>query len=255
MLLVFDIGNTSVTCGVFKGKRLVLKWRIPTTVRWNARSLAKALESKLGRRRISEVDGICIASVVPRLNPIFCAASKRLFGLSPFFARAGTVGVRIKNYNRRQIGVDRLVNALAAHKLCRRATIVIDIGTAITIDAVAADGSYLGGAIAPGMRLASFSLCAMTAKLPDVSVARARRGIGRSTSESIRSGIFYGWAGLIDNIVKAITKEMKSNPYVIATGGDAKLMARESRTIKRVVPNLTLDGLRYIWAGRFDEQD
>ncbi|MFH0800364.1 MAG: type III pantothenate kinase [Pseudomonadota bacterium] len=247
MLLAIDIGNTTATLGLFDSKRLCASWRIPTAECAGVRVVARAVASRLGKRRGGRVDGVCIASVVPRLGRVFRDACRDLFGIGPLFATPRTAGIRIRRYDRRQIGADRLVGALAAYARCRRAVIVVDAGTAVTFDAVDSSGAYLGGAIAPGMRLAGQALREMTAKLPFVSLKRAGRAIGRTTRESIRSGICFGWGGLVDNLVRSIAKEMKLRPVVVATGGDARLIANASQTIDRIVPHLILEGLKIVW--------
>ena len=153
-------------------------------------------------------------------------------------------------YPRRQVGADRLVGALAAFERHRRAVVVVDIGTAVTVDAVDARGCFRGGAIAPGPEMMAAALAAMTAKLPRVRPRRVRRAIGRSTRAGIAAGLFFGTAGLVDRLVTRIARELRGRPLVIATGGLAKLVAPASATIRRVEPDLLFDGLRLVWERR-----
>lgn len=247
-LIVIDVGNTNVACGIFRGRRLVARWRMPTASCAKAPAVARLLASRIGKRRAREIDGACIVSVVPRLNRIFRAACRRALGIAPLFATPRTIGVPLRRYPASQIGPDRLVNALAAHARFRRACIVVDVGTAITIDAVSADGEFKGGAIAPGPALMGDALHRMTAQLPRVTPAPPRSAIGRTTKECIRSGVVLGSAGLIDRIVDRIAREMKGRPIVVATGGAAAALARLCRTIRRVESDLTLQGLKLVWA-------
>lgn len=246
-LLVIDVGNTNVACGLFRGRRLAATWEVRTASCANIHTISRMLSSKVGNRQKQTISGVCIVSVVPRLSPLFRIACKRCLGVRPLFATPKTIGAMLRRYPVSQVGPDRLVNALAVYERFGRACVVVDIGTAITFDVVNAHGEFEGGAIAPGPALMSGALHWMTARLPEVDPARPRRAIGKSTRECIRAGVVIGAAGLIDRIVDRIAGEMKGRPVVVATGGGATLLARQCRTLQHVDPHLLLQGLRLVW--------
>ena len=243
-ILTIDVGNTNVTCALFKGARISKKWRISTADCVSAAAIVKSLRAKAGKRAI---DGVCIASVVPRLDRLFGRACKRAFGIAPLFATCNTIPMRIKNYDRAQLGADRLVAAYAAYQRYQKPVIVIDAGTAITIDLVNARGEFAGGAIVPGLATAAASLHATTAKLPLVKPHATMRTIGRNTREAINSGVVRGYAGLVDSLVRSIAKQSRGKPLVIATGGDAIILRRACRTIRCVDLDLIHNGLQLLW--------
>lgn len=243
-LLAIDIGNTRVHCGLFCGKRLVRRFAFPTVSCRSPSAVARALIR--GQKRTT-VEGVCIVSVVPRLNRIFREALRQAFGVKVLFATPQTIGITLRGYPARRIGTDRLVNALAAYARCKKACIVVDVGTAITIDAVNVRGEFLGGAIVPGLDLMAEALYRMTERLPRVRLVRQRRAIGRDTRACIRSGLFHGTVGMIDRTVEAIAREMGSRPAIIATGGGVRSVMGHSRAVRRSHPDLTLEGLRMLW--------
>ena len=244
ILLAIDIGNTSASFGIFGGKKLLSEWRMPISSVRGAPTLAKRIASKA---RGVKFDGVCIASVVPRLNRIFRLACRSAFGFPPVFVGPSRAGIRMSGYPARKIGVDRLLGAAAAFERHGRAVVVVDIGSAVTFDAVDSGGRFLGGAIAPGPGLMAASLSAMTVRLPRVAPQRPRRATGRDTRSCILSGVVLGAAGAVDRVVSEISKEMREKPVVVATGGFAGLIAPLSRTISRVHPNLVLEGLSLAW--------
>ena len=191
--------------------------------------------------------GICIVSVVPRLDAIFARACRDAFGLRPLFATPDAIGIPLGRYPRGRIGADRLVNALAAFQIEGGAAIAVDIGTAITFDAINSRGRFLGGAIAPGPELMARALHEMTARLPLVKISIPRRAIGGDTESCMRAGILTGCAGMIDRVVESMSSEMGGRPAVVATGGMARFIAPRARTICRADPDLTLRGLRAVW--------
>lgn len=239
MPLVIDIGNTNVAFALYKGRRLVKSWQIPTTKCAKTYFLQKALHDMAP-------DGIVIASVVPGLNRAFTRICKKLFGLRPVFATPKNIPIKIRGYNKKQIGVDRLLAASAAYKRFKKAVVIVDVGSAITIDAVNSKGEFLGGAIAPGPSLAIKALHDFTAKLPLIKGKRTKQAIAKNTRDAILSGAYLGLAGLIDRIVMEITKETRTHPTVVITGGMARRFKKTCRTIDHVHPNLVLEGLRQL---------
>lgn len=245
MLLVIDIGNTSITFGFFEGKRLLRHWRLFTHLA-TLKNIQRSLSKNISRCE-KEIEGACISSVVPRLNPAIKKTIKNLFCCPALFVSSKNAGIKIRNYDPREVGADRLVNAVAGLKKYGKPLIIVDFGTATTFDYVNGKGEYAGGAISPGIELASRALFQMTAKLPLVRIRKPGRVLGQKTRESMQSGLFHGYVGLIDHLVSAIGKETGSAPKVIATGGLAPLIAPSTGTISKVEPGLTLEGLRIIW--------
>ena len=174
--------------------------------------------------------------------------AKKYFQIDPLIVGHGIeTGIPIRYDNPAEVGADRIVNAVAAYARCRKSVIVVDFGTATTFDYVSPKGEYMGGAIAPGIGISSDALFLRTSKLPRVEIVKPKRVVGKNTSQSIQSGLFFGYVGLVDGIVNRIKKEVRSNPKVIATGGLADLIAGESKTIEGVDQFLTLEGLRIIY--------
>jgi type III pantothenate kinase len=196
----------------------------------------------------SKITDAILCSVVPPLAGVFEEMYRRYLKVSPLVIEAGVkTGVRISMDNPREVGADRIVNAVAAHHLYGGAVIVIDLGTATTFDAVSEEGDYLGGAIAPGIAIATEALFARTAVLPRVELTHPKRAIGRNTVAAMQSGIVFGYAGLIEGIVGRIREELGGKAKVVATGGYAELLARETPVIDEVNPDLTLIGLHLIY--------
>lgn len=249
MLLVLDIGNTNIVVGVFDGDSLHATWRLATEVHKTEDEYAGLLMSLLSLRRLDsrQIRNAVIASVVPPLISVFHAVCTQYLGVEPLVVQAGIrTSVRVVTENPREVGADRVANAVAAHRLYGGPAIVIDFGTATTFDAISPSGDYLGGAIAPGLVLSAEALFRHTAKLPDVEIARPRRAIGRDTVAAMQSGILFGYVGLIEGLVARISKELEGKPTIVATGGWAELVAKETKIIEVVNPDLTLQGLRMI---------
>ena len=232
MLLAIDIGNTTVALGIFDEKKLKATWRLSTDVHKLADEYASLLLNllKLEGLSFSDIDKAIISSSVP-----------------PLVVGAGVkTGVRILLDNPREAGPDRVVNAAAAHRLYGGPLIVIDLGTATTLDAVSEDGDYLGGAIAPGIGIAAEALFERAAKLPRVELVSPKKAIGKGTVAAMQSGVIFGYVGLIEGIVARMRKEMGGKVRVIATGGLADVIANETNVIEVLNPDLTLVGLRLI---------
>jgi len=249
-ILAIDIGNTHTVAGFFSGRKAVRHWRWRTEAGATADELA-ALTANLftlaGLDR-GQVSGIVMASVVPPLNSAYRECCQDLFGLEPLVVNAETdTGISIATDTPSEVGADRLVNSAAAYARFSCALIVVDFGTATTFDCVSAAGEYLGGAIAPGIGISLAALRSRTAKLPRVDISRApEKAIGASTETAIASGVIYGYAGLVQGLVKRLAAEMACRPKVIATGGLAPLIAPHVPEIETVDPLLTLEGLRLI---------
>jgi type III pantothenate kinase len=250
MLLTIDVGNTNINIGVFDGKKLKGTWQVATGVHRMPDEYASLLLNLFERRATdaSQITDAILCSVVPTLVGVFEEVCRRYLKVSPLVVESGVkTGVRICLDNPREVGADRVVNAVAAHQLYGGSVIVIDLGTATTFDAVSEDGDYLGGAIAPGIAIATEALFTRTAALPRVELTHPKRAVGRSTVAAMQSGIVFGYAGLIEGIVARIQQEMGGKAKVVATGGYADLLARETSVIEVVNHELTLIGLRLIY--------
>ncbi len=250
MLLTVDVGNTNINIGVFDGSKLKATWRVATGVHRMPDEYASLLLNLFDRQGIdaSQITDAILCSVVPTLVGVFEEVCRRYLKVLPLVVESGVkTGVRICLDNPREVGADRVVNAVAAHQLYGGSVIVIDLGTATTFDAVSEDGDYLGGAIAPGIAIATEALFTRTAALPRVELTHPKRAVGRNTVAAMQSGIVFGYAGLIEGIVARIQQEMGGKAKVVATGGYAELLARETQVIEVVNPDLTLVGLRLIY--------
>jgi len=249
MLLAIDIGNTSIAFGVFRGEKLQGTWYASSGIHRLPDEYAVLLSNLLSFKGIkrSDISEAILCSTVPPLVSIFQEVCQRYLGVNALVVGAGTkTGVRICMDNPREVGADRVVNAAAAHHLYGGPVIVIDMGTATTFDVVSADGDYLGGAIAPGVGIASEALWVRTAKLPRVELVRPKQAIGRNTVTAIQSGIVFGYLGLIEGIVARMRRELGEETKVIATGGYANVIGPETPVIQEINPDLTLIGLRLV---------
>ena len=250
MLLAIDIGNTNIVVGVFDGEKLKATWRLGTDVHKLEDEYAALLLDLLSMRGLAftDIDDAIISSSVPPLVTVFEELCRRYFEATPMVVGPGIkTGVRISIENPREVGADRVVNAAAAHKLYGGPLIVIDFGTATTLDAVSEEGDYLGGAIAPGIVISSEALFEHAAKLPRVELVRPPKAIGRNSVSAMQSGIVFGYVGLIEGIVARMQKELGGTAKVIATGGLANIIASETGVVDAVDLDLTLVGLRLIY--------
>ncbi|MFP4307034.1 MAG: type III pantothenate kinase [Desulfococcaceae bacterium] len=251
MLLVIDVGNTNTVMGIYRGEEPVRDWRIRTernTTEDEFNLLISGLFAGAGIQLDAVTDTI-ISSVVPPMAAILSAFCRKYLNHEPLWVDAKTAaGMPILYDNPREVGADRIVNAVAAYEIYRTALIIIDFGTATTFDAVSAAGEYLGGAISPGVGISAEALFMRASKLPRVDILKApERVVGRDTIGSIQSGVIFGYAGLVEGIASRMTAEMGApKPRIIATGGLAPLMADVCPAIEAVEPDLTLEGLRLI---------
>lgn len=250
MLLVIDVGNTNVVLGVFEGEKLIDSWRISTDKQKTIDEYGievKQLFDYFGIKH-KRIKDVILSSVVPPVTPILEKMAKKYFGCSPMIIGPGIkTSMSIKYENPREVGADRIVNAVAAREFYKGALIIVDFGTATTFCAISEAGEYLGGAIAPGIGISMEALFTKAAKLPRVELAKPRAVIGKNTITSMQSGIFYGFVGQVEGIIQRIKKEIGVEVKVIATGGLAELISKESNSIDVVNPNLTLEGLRLIY--------
>lgn len=251
MLLVIDVGNTNTVIGVYENETLTQDWRIRTireTTTDEFNILARALFADKGIQ-LTDITKIVISSVVPSSVRILNAFCEQYLGITPLWINPASVKklMPILYSNPNEVGADRIVNAVAAYEKHKKALIVIDFGTATTFDAISEKGQFLGGAICPGVMISSEALFQRASRLPRVEIFKApERVIGDDTIESIKSGIIYGNAAMVDGMVDRMKQEMKTTPMIIATGGLAPLIAEVSNAIESVDLTLTLDGLKII---------
>lgn len=250
MLFTIDVGNTNVMLGVFNGDRIRACWRLATHSESTEDELGIVFASLLSQAglEVKEITALAISSVVPPLMYSLTKMSRKYFSLEPLVISSDLdTGLNILYDNPREVGADRIVNAVAGYSLYGGPLIIVDFGTATTFCAISEKGDYLGGAIAPGIDISTEALFRRAAKLPRVELRKPGRVIGKDTITSMQSGIIYGFAGQVDGIVRRMAQELESPPLVVATGGMAGLLAEESETINRVSPFLTLEGLRLIY--------
>ncbi len=250
MLLAVDIGNTNITLGVFEGEELRATWRMASNVNQMADEYAALLLNLLHHKGIapSDIKDVAMCNVVPPLTTTFVDLSQRYFKTTPLVVGAGVkTGVRIRMDNPKEVGADRIADAAAAHHLYGGPVIVIDLGTATTFGIVSREGDYIGGIIATGIATAAEALYTRTAQLPRVELAPPKHVIGTNTITAMQSGIIYGYASLIEGMLTRIQQELGEKALVVATGGYAGLIAKETSVIDAVNPDLTLIGLRLIY--------
>ncbi|HYP50678.1 MAG TPA: type III pantothenate kinase [Pyrinomonadaceae bacterium] len=250
MLLVIDIGNTNTSLGVYNRENLIAHWRM-NTVRDRTIDEVGVLARQmfvLSEIDYKKIDAVIIASVVPPLNFTFQKMSENYFAHKAIFVdNTLDFGLKIKYNPPSDVGADRIVDAVAAIAKYGMPCIVVDFGTATTFDAINSDGEYLGGVITPGITISSDALFSRAAKLPRVEIRRPEKVIGASTVGSIQSGLYYGYAGLVDGILRRMIEELGAETKVVSTGGLAPLISQASELIETVDDTLTLEGLRLIY--------
>jgi len=251
MLLAVDVGNSLTVIGVFNGDELAQQWRISSDARRTADELALLFQGLMSFENLSfsrNVHGVVISSVVPLVTARLREMTQRYFHFPPVIVAPGTrTGISIRMEDPREVGADRLVNAIAAHDQYGGPGIVVDFGTGTNFDVYDAGGAFIGGAIAPGVQISIDALTAKGAQLRTVELTTPRHAIGRSTVEALQSGAVYGFAGGVDRVVEQLAAELDAPPVVVATGGLAPAVVDACRRIDHHDPWLTLKGLRIVW--------
>jgi type III pantothenate kinase len=250
MLLTIDIGNTNITMGAFEGEELRATWRLSTESRWQPDQYSVFLQSLLAMKGVSpsDIDAVVICSVVPPLTAVFEESCNTTFHTHPLVVGAGTkTGVRVLYEPPRDVGADRVVDAAAAYRLYGGPLVIVDFGTATVFDAVTEKGDYLGGALFPGIHIASEALIQQTSQLRRVELVAPKSAIGRNTVAALQSGLVFGHVALVEGMIARFREELGANTRAIATGGLADLVATQTNVFHAVNPDLTLIGLRMVY--------
>lgn len=250
MLLVIDIGNTSMALGIFEGEELQYSWRVATRKHQSYDEYAVLYRNLFQLEGVTpeQVKGIAICSVVPPLNEVFSQLANQYFSVKPLFIEPeGQDLMPIRYHPPSDVGADRIVSAVAAFEMVGGPAIVVDFGTATTFDAISQKGEYLGGIIAPGVGISADALFSRASKLPRIEIKKPERLIGNSTVTSIQSGLYFGYVSLVEGVLARMKEELGA-AQVVATGGLASLMAGDAQTIDRVEENLILYGLRMFYS-------
>lgn len=250
LLIAVDVGNTNTVIGVYDGDRLIEDFRLSTEVERTADEYAALLLPLFEKAGLDPAgaSGVIISSVVPPLESAFDQLSRETFGRAPLFVEPGIkTGLPIRYKNPLEVGADRIVNSLAARERYGAPVIVVDFGTATTFDVVNSAGEYAGGIIAPGLTISAEALFSHASRLYQVDVRKPKQLIGEHTAGAMQSGLFYGYIGLVDGILERLLEEIPEVRRVIATGGEARLIASGSKYIEEVDPGLTLAGLKLIY--------
>ena len=250
MLLAIDVGNTNITLGAFREDELLAQWRLITNPASTADEYGAQTRNlfQLAEIDFQNIEAIVVASVVPPLNKVIKRMAEVYFRRTPIFIDHTTdTGLSIVYQPSSDVGMDRVVDAAAAVARYGKPCIVVDFGTATTFNAVNSKGEYIGGLIAPGLKISAEALFSRTSKLPRVDITRPAKVIGSSTVEAMQSGLYYGYASLVDGVLERMIEEMGEKPHIVATGGLAPLIAPESEFIENVDDTLTLEGLKLIY--------
>jgi len=254
LILVSDVGNTNIVLGIYDERNLIAEWRLSTDATRTADEFGIQIFQLFIQSNIDpqEIEGVIISSVVPNIMYSLEHMIRKYFDVSPIIIGPGVkTGINIKYDNPKEVGADRIVNAVAAHELYKKSLIIIDFGTATTFCAITKNGDYLGGTICPGLRIASEALFQKAAKLPRIELIKPETIICKNTVTSMQSGIIYGYIGQVEYLVRKMKVEMiekgEGEPFVVATGGLATLIAGESDSVDVINRNLTLEGLRIIY--------
>jgi type III pantothenate kinase len=256
MLLAIDVGNTNIVLGVFDNDTLVRSWRLQTLRERTSDELGLLVDGLFAHHRLdrSKVHGLVMGSVVPPLTSTTRLMAEQYFGLKALVVEPGVnTDMPILYDNPAEVGADRIVNAIAAYERFGRAgdprpLVIVDFGTATTFDAITAKGEYLGGAICPGVQISADALFQRAARLPRIDVRKPSRVVGRTTVGAMESGLFWGYVGMVEGLVRRMSDELGGNALCVATGGLANVIAPETTIIHRVEADLTLHGLRIVWA-------
>ena len=251
MLLVIDVGNTNIKYGVWKDNVMLASFRVSSRISRTADEYGSVLVNLLSNSGIkkTDIDGIIVSSVIPTLNYTICHMCEYFFGISPLMVGPGIkTGLNIKVENPKEVGADRIVNSVAAYKKYGGPIIIIDFGTATTFNIIDAEGAFIGGVIAPGIKTALEGLVHSTAQLPMIELVPPKKVIAKNTETNMQAGIIFGFSGLVDNIVNKIRKELGGDTVkVVATGGLGEIIAKETKSIEVVDRTLTLYGLKTIY--------
>ncbi|MBO2945966.1 type III pantothenate kinase [Paenibacillus sp. F411] len=252
MILVVDIGNTNIVLGIYEHKELLHHFRISTSRQSTVDEYGVLIHNlfQMSQISVNDIEGVIVSSVVPPLIPVVEEMCRKYMSQDPLIVGPGIkTGLNLRNDNPREVGADRIVNAVAAvEKYGGGPLIVVDFGTATTFDCIDASGSYLGGAIVPGVGIAAEALVQRASKLPRIELEKPKKAIGRNTVHAMQSGMIFGYAGQVEGLVRRIKAELGTdNVKVIATGGLAELISGETHCIDDIDPLLTLDGLRIIY--------
>jgi len=251
MLLAVDVGNTNIVCGLFENTKLLATFRLETVRSRTSDEQAASLAQLLALRRIdpSGIQASILASVVPPLTDVIAQAVVEIVGKPPLIVGGPGLktGIKIRYDNPRDVGADRIVNAVAAYERVKGAVVVVDFGTATTFDCVSEEGEYQGGVIVPGVQVSLDGLLGRAAKLSRIELNAPPRVIGRNTAHAMQSGIIHGYASLVDGLLEKITEELGHPFRTLATGGLSELICRHAKRVDEICPDLTLDGLRLIY--------
>lgn len=254
MILLIDVGNTNIVMGVHDGNRIICDFRLATDAQKTSDEISIQVVQlfELNHVAIKDVTGIIISSVVPNVMYSLENMIRKTFNIVPLIVGPGLkTGINVKLDNPREVGADRIVNTVAAHQKYKRALILLDFGTATTFDAVKSNGTYIGGSILPGIKIAADALFERAAKLPRIELVMPEKAIGKNTVASMQSGIVFGYIGMIEYITKKIKAEMmedgEEEPLVVATGGLSRMIYSGTDAIDVLEPNLTLEGLKLIY--------